>query len=88
MSTAAEIIEYIWKYRAEVLAEAGLLERLDDEMDHKVVELEVPRLLEAGWKRWDIIRYLCSLEHVNPTLDEDVALKRMAEITSKYREVK
>jgi hypothetical protein len=42
------------------------------------------KLLEAKWTVKDIIAYLYLTEEVNPSLKEEVALKRMKLILDKY----
>lgn len=37
-----------------------------------------------GFSLYDAVRYLNSLEHVNPDMPEDLALRRMAEIDARY----
>ncbi len=40
-----------------------------------------------GWLRHDAIAYCKCMEEVNPSLDEEIALARMARIRSKYKEI-
>jgi hypothetical protein len=40
-----------------------------------------------GWLCSDAIAYCKCMEEVNPSLDEDLAISRMARIRSKYKEI-
>lgn len=42
------------------------------------------QFFKAGWTVESTIRFLMLTEEINPKLDEDVALARMAEISAKY----
>lgn len=82
--TIDEIIRHIWDHRKEIFNNHELTDN-DYILDRSAVESTVRELSEQGWSPRDIIRYTQSLEYVDPTLDEDIALKRMAEISARYR---
>jgi hypothetical protein len=58
---------------------------IPDPIDTEFVIREAQRLLDAGYTTEDAVAYLKNLEEVNPTLPENVALRRMKKISSKYR---
>lgn len=75
-TTAAKYVEQVFKNLPEIL----------DLQDKQMVESEVLRLLISGWEITDIVSYICCMEEVNPSLNEDIAIQRMNEIRSKYCE--
>lgn len=47
-------------------------------------ECGIPSMFREGFSVPDAVRYLRCMEHWNPELDEEVALRRMFEIRRKY----
>ena len=68
------------EYTAAVMAQ---LPEIDPE-ELKFVLMGCAQSQREGFSVDDAARYLRCTEHVNPDLDEDIALARMAKIRSKY----
>ena len=49
-----------------------------DEIDVQSVRCGISGLLDKKWLPFEIVRYLRWMEHVNPEIEEDVALRNMA----------
>lgn len=71
------VMERITAYRLECF---GQWEPHDEEMTRAAAQ----DVLTQGYSNGDAFAYLRCLEHVDPDLDETIALRRMAEISRKY----
>lgn len=56
-----------------------------DADDAKMIASIARGFLASGWSEDDVVRYLRCHEFVNPDLDEEVALARMARIRERYK---
>jgi hypothetical protein len=52
-------------------------EVIEDEIDVQSVRRATSDLLDKKWLPYEIVRYLRWMEHVDPTIDEDTALRWM-----------
>lgn len=52
--------------------------------DYEQVHCGIVDQLSQGWSEIDIIRYWNATCYLNPELDEDIGIKRMAAIQAKY----
>ena len=53
---------------------------ISDPDDLEQVRKAAGDLLTKGWRRGEVVQYLRWMEHVDPTMDEDTALRNMARI--------
>lgn len=83
-TTAERLKDQIKLRRDECYEQCGLDPSEDRELDHWAIDATVDDLLKKGWSPRHVISYACSLEHVNPTLCEDVALARMKSLQELY----
>ena len=51
---------------------------IEDEVDIQSVRCGISGLLDRKWLPFEIVRYLRWMEHVDPIVEEDVALRNMA----------
>ena len=49
-----------------------------------VVTREIAKCYQLNYAVYDVVNYMMCWEELNPDLDEDVALKRMARIRARY----
>jgi len=57
----------------------------EDRFLEPVIKQDIKRKLEEGWSKQDILSCLRCVENFDPDLDEDIALRRMAKISAKYK---
>ena len=61
------------------------IKKLDfHENERPYVEQCLRQCFERGFSLDDAVRYTKTTEHVSPDLDEEIALKRMSEISKRY----
>ncbi len=53
---------------------------ISDPNDVVSVQNAIRDLLAKGWLQGEVVQYLRWMEHVDPTMDEDIALRNMARI--------
>ncbi len=58
---------------------------LDEELKKKLTS-EAKRKFSKGWNVGEVVRLFNCIEDVNPDLEEDVALRRMAKINAEVKE--
>jgi len=89
-----DLKQKLWLRRQAILAECPrevAREQNTEEMvalDREAISHCVDDRIARGWAPEDVLAYAINLEHVNPVLEEDVALKRMAEVSKKYPPIK
>lgn len=70
-----------WWYRKAVRNMGGVA-ALDE--DYSVVEMIISELFSKGWTTDDAAAYIRATEYGDPTLDEDIGLRLMGEISGRY----
>ena len=74
----------ITRMHSDSLVERIFQRHSPDEKDRRTITDSVIKLQDKGFSDKDILSYMSCTEEVSPCLDEDIALRRMKEISKKY----
>lgn len=65
----------------------GVHDGHDREGDRDMVDQAILDLYTKGYSFHDALSWLLCLEHVDPEMEEDVALAKMTKINAKYKDI-